>query len=268
MHSLPIVFTDLDGTLLDHEDYSYEPARPALKRLRERGIPLVLCTSKTAAEILALRADPDLHDCAAIVENGGGILRPGEQAPSPEPSHARLLRLIDRVPAELRDAFSGFSSWSEATLVEHTGLDPRQARLAARRDYTEPGQWLGDENSRHRFIFELERLGIVAQQGGRFMTLGFAASKAGRMRELIAAYRNSRAGPVASIALGDAPNDIEMLKSADLGIVIPNPAHAGIAPLAGVTGAPIMRAKTAGPQGWNDSLLGVLDDPDFPPRGT
>jgi len=267
MRAAAIIFTDLDGTLLDHADYGYEAARPALERLRERGIPLVLCSSKTAAEILALREDPDLRDCAAIVENGGGILRAGEQRPDPPPTHARLLQRLGDLPPALRDGFSGFSSWTHRTLVERTGLDPASARRAARRDYSEPGLWLGDDAGKRRFIGELGRLGIHAQQGGRFLTLGFTASKAGRMREMIAAYRGSRGGPVTSIALGDAPNDIEMLESADLGIVLPNPAHAGIPALAGESGRRIMRAKSAGPRGWNDSLLELLDDPEFSPRG-
>ena len=31
-----VVFTDLDGTLLDHDDYSFEAARPALAQLEEK----------------------------------------------------------------------------------------------------------------------------------------------------------------------------------------------------------------------------------------
>lgn len=268
MRPSPIVFTDLDGTLLDHEDYGYEAARPALERLRERAIPLVLCSSKTAAEILALREDPVLRDCAAIVENGGGVLRAGEREAAPPPTHARLLELLDDLPATLREAFSGFSDWGEQTLAERTGLGPSAARRAARRDYSEPGLWLGDADGRRRFVAELGRRGIHAQQGGRFLTLGFAVSKADRMRELIADYRAARGGEVRSIALGDAPNDIEMLERADLAIVVPNPEHAGIPRLAGEGGGRIMRAEAAGPRGWSDSLLALLDDPEFPPRGT
>ena len=44
-----IVYTDLDGSLLDGTSYSYEAATPALTALREQGIPLVLVSSKTRA---------------------------------------------------------------------------------------------------------------------------------------------------------------------------------------------------------------------------
>ncbi|RLI93151.1 MAG: hypothetical protein DRO95_00515, partial [Candidatus Altiarchaeales archaeon] len=45
-----IIFTDLDGTLID-EEYSYRDAEDALSIIKKREIPLILCTSKTRAEI-------------------------------------------------------------------------------------------------------------------------------------------------------------------------------------------------------------------------
>ncbi len=46
-----VIFTDLDGTLLDRDTYSFEPALPALRLIRQKDIPLVLSSSKTRAEI-------------------------------------------------------------------------------------------------------------------------------------------------------------------------------------------------------------------------
>jgi mannosyl-3-phosphoglycerate phosphatase len=71
-----IVFSDLDGTLLDHATYSWQAAVPALEALKERGIPLILASSKTSAEIAELRAETGFADCPAIVENGAGLLEP------------------------------------------------------------------------------------------------------------------------------------------------------------------------------------------------
>jgi len=72
---LKIVFTDLDGTLLDHHTYDYSPALPALAKLQERQIPLVFCTSKTAAEMIPFRTEIENVD-PFIVENGGGTYIP------------------------------------------------------------------------------------------------------------------------------------------------------------------------------------------------
>jgi len=70
-----VVFSDLDGTLLDHDTYSFDDARPALERLGHAGVPLVLCTSKTRAEVEPLREALD-NDSPFIVENGGAIMIP------------------------------------------------------------------------------------------------------------------------------------------------------------------------------------------------
>ncbi len=253
------VFTDLDGTLLDHDSYSCEAAAAALDLLRARAIPLVFCSSKTAAEILPLRAELGFEHCPAIVENGAGVLAANATRPTPAPRHAELMQIVDRLPGSLRQSFSGFSSWSGAELEARTGLAGDAARLAQQRDYSEPGLWLGDPAGRLEFIAALEQEGVRAQQGGRFLTLGFACSKAVRMSEIIAEYRAQRADPVFSIALGDAPNDIEMLEGADLGIIVPNPAHGGMPPLAGESEGRIIRASLPGPAGWNDSLLDFFD---------
>ena len=45
-----VVFTDLDGTLMDHDSYDVAPAKPALDALAARSIPVVPVTSKTRAE--------------------------------------------------------------------------------------------------------------------------------------------------------------------------------------------------------------------------
>ena len=42
-----LVFTDLDGTLLDHHSYSHAAALPGLERLRGLEVPVIPVTSKT-----------------------------------------------------------------------------------------------------------------------------------------------------------------------------------------------------------------------------
>ncbi|WP_051371748.1 HAD hydrolase family protein [Leisingera aquimarina] len=72
-----LLFSDLDGTLLSHENYSWEPARPALTALKRAGAGVILATSKTAAEVAPLRQSMGLGRWPAIVENGAGLLGAG-----------------------------------------------------------------------------------------------------------------------------------------------------------------------------------------------
>ena len=66
-----LVFSDLDGTLLDHQSYSFQGAEKALQRLLHHSIPLILTSSKTRAELETLREKLGLHT-PFIAENGGG----------------------------------------------------------------------------------------------------------------------------------------------------------------------------------------------------
>ena len=72
LNSDAMVFSDLDGTLLDHDGYSFEAAKPALAALAERAIPVVPSTSKTLVELEKLSVEIGLSG-AAIAENGAAI---------------------------------------------------------------------------------------------------------------------------------------------------------------------------------------------------
>ncbi len=68
-----VVFTDLDGTLMDHDSYDVAPAQAALEALAARSIPVVPVTSKTRTELEPLMARLGLSG-PAIAENGAVIM--------------------------------------------------------------------------------------------------------------------------------------------------------------------------------------------------
>lgn len=70
-----IIITDLDGTLLHPKTYSFEKAMPALRLIKEMGIPLVFCSSKTRTEVEVWRQRLE-NSHPFISENGGGIFIP------------------------------------------------------------------------------------------------------------------------------------------------------------------------------------------------
>ncbi|WP_245307850.1 HAD-IIB family hydrolase [Hoeflea sp. IMCC20628] len=253
-----IIFTDLDGTLLDHETYSYTEALPALARLRELKIPLVLASSKTAAEIIPLRQELGFSHCQAIVENGSGILEGETDTTQSGDKYQSILLALNALPPALRSQYEGFSDWSAEEVSERTGLSIEQAVRAKQRRFSEPGLWLGTDASRDEFITALKADGFTVLQGGRFMTLSFGGNKAERMVEIIRQHASGSGHQAISVALGDAGNDVAMIEQADLGVIIPNPAHGGIPPLAGEATGQVIRATQAGPRGWNETIMSLL----------
>src|SRR5215204_785786 len=149
-----VVFSDLDGTLLDHDTYSFDAARPALERLGHAGVPVVLCTSKTRAEVEPLREALE-NDSPFIVENGGAAFIPdgyfsGEiDIPDAErvgdmlvvalsDPYAELVAALGRASRESGVRVRGFADMTDAEVAAATGLPIEDARRARRREFDEP----------------------------------------------------------------------------------------------------------------------------------
>ncbi|MBT0958883.1 HAD-IIB family hydrolase [Alphaproteobacteria bacterium KMM 3653] len=249
-----MVFTDLDGTLIDHDTYDWRAAKPALAALRRLGAGLILSSSKTAAEIAPLRAEIDQPQWPGIVENGAGLLPPHDAAAHDAAQYTAIREALQNLPDDLAGLFHGFGDCTPEEVAEMTGLPLKSAMLAKHRAFSEPGQWRGNRAQKTAFLAHLKTQGISAQQGGRFLTLSFGGNKADQMRAITAQYK-----PQHTIALGDAPNDVQMLEAADTGVVIANPHRPPLPELRGEAAGRIIRTKAAGPLGWNEAILSLIN---------
>ncbi|MCG7493032.1 mannosyl-3-phosphoglycerate phosphatase [Thalassobius sp. Cn5-15] len=248
-----LIFSDLDGTLLDHQTYQWTAACDALEALKADGAGVVLASSKTAAEIAPLREKIGFQDWPAIVENGAGLLPAGVTTTLKTQQYDALRAVLAGMPASLRALFTGFGDLDATGVAAITGLSQDAAVLAKMRAFSEPGTWSGGAQELDQFMNHLAAKEITAQRGGRFVTLSFGGNKADRVTELTQHYR-----PRHTIALGDAPNDIKMLETADIGVVVINPHSAPLPVLQGEDAGKIIRTKEAGPKGWNAAVLSLM----------
>ncbi|MBO0344117.1 HAD-IIB family hydrolase [Roseibium sp. CAU 1637] len=250
-----VVFTDLDGTLLDHADYAWDAAWPALQRLKQLKIPLVLASSKTAAEIIPLHQQLDLAPAPAIVENGAGIYRPDAGIDTTPSDYQRLRERLSKIDPGLRAHFTGFGDMTPFEIAAATGLSLQQAVRAGNRQFTEPGVWAGSESALAGFIENLDAQGIKARFGGRFLTLSFGRTKAMAMAEVLKDLKAD-----ITIALGDAPNDREMLEAATYGVIVRNTKAKPLPQLRGEQAGQIRRTAEEGPKGWNTAVSRLLGE--------
>jgi len=260
-----VVFTDLDGSLLDHNSYSYKPALPCLTFIRENNIPLIYTSSKTAVEIEQLCHRSDFHH-PYIAENGGLLGTPKHYFSETQTSTVYTKNIIGikretilQILKTLKPSFNfkSFHDMSIDELVEHTGLKHEDAVYAKQRDSTEPLLWLDDELKLDEFASHLEPHSLTLVRGGRFQHVMGEHDKATTMQLLIEQFKQHKDQPVISIALGDSPNDLKMLKTATHSILITNP-HAP--KMCDVNHANLLHAEHPGPQGWNDSLFALLKE--------
>ncbi len=264
------VFTDLDGTLLDHHNYDLSPALPAIERIKALGWPLIFNSSKTPPELAELAEQLQL-DMPFIAENGALVALPDPQ-PSGEalelahkryqikrfgPDYDSLCRTLDQLIAEQGFACRGFHHMSDAEVAEHTGLSIDEAQAAKQRQASEPLLWQGDDSQLQQFQHSIEQQALTLVKGGRFWHLAGHTDKGQAMNWLLQRFQQHNADSRwHSIALGDSPNDLPMLEAADIAVAIP-PAEGDCLDLP--QHPQFYPAQQPGPCGWNQTLNSIIN---------
>lgn len=266
------VVSDVDGCLLDHHTYRAGPARRVLQRLRRWGVPVVLCTSKTRAELRALRRELG-GPHVAIVEDGAALVVPAGIALAPRlpgarrvregwlvplaPGYARVRRAFAAMRRALGGAVVGLGDMSVAEVAAATGLSPSAARRARRREFDEPFVFVPAERPQpRRAARQAARYGLMVTRGGRFWHLHGRTDK-GRATRLARELLQRAHGPLRLVALGDSPLDAPMLRAADLPIIVPRPDGSADPALR----RRLRRARIApapGPAGWARAVTRAL----------
>lgn len=247
-----IVFSDLDGTLLDHHSYSWEPAAIEVARLIEHDIPLILSSSKTFAEMRKLASEMGLRQ-PMIVENGAAVAWPDEGGYRIEEVGKPRSEVIG-LAHSLRESegydFSGFADWQPADLRAHADLDEATATLALERHGTEPILWYDTEERLAAFSRTLGEDRIRTVRGGRFIHLMGEFDKSSSMSFVVAKLSADRGKPLKSIALGDSPNDAAMLEAANVAVQIRSAKSAKM----NIQSDCLIEPEEPGPTGWARAL--------------
>ena len=261
-----LVFTDLDGTLLGHDDYSYEAAQDGLERIRDQQIPLIFTSSKTRVEIEALQTAMKIRE-PFIAENGAAIFFPdgyrnfkidaGFRRPSYTvielgATYSEIRRFIYSVKERFK--LKGFGDLSVEEIEFLTGLAPEQAALAKQREFTEPFL-LEDPTMIDDIAPIAASRGFEITSGGRFFHLiGIRQDKGRAIQQCTQIFARNTENGVVTIGLGDSANDISMLKSVDVPILLPHSDGS----YEDIDLVNLIKADHPGSRGWNDAILEVL----------
>jgi mannosyl-3-phosphoglycerate phosphatase len=267
-----IVFTDLDGTLLNGETYAYEAALPTLDRLRAQAIPVVPVTSKTRQEVAHLCQQAGL-DGPFVVENGSAVYIPLAQPQFALPAGEdidgyRVLQLgcnyvtaragLKAIAQDLGRPLKGFGDWSVEQIEQLTGLSAAAAKQAKAREFSEP--FMTPKNIPADQLREaVEAMGFRVVIGDRFSHLiGAEAGKGLAVHQLVQLYRDQHpeAQTVITLGLGNSPNDLDMLDNVDYPIVLPG--QMGPHPHLVNRGWPL--APAPAPEGWAAAVDSTLAD--------
>jgi len=252
-----VIFTDLDGTLLEHTSYSFDEATEMLAFLKKENIPLIITTSKTKDEVIPIQKALGITT-PFIVENGAGIFIPSSKKEGGEMlslgfEYGYIRECFTRYAQTIQ--MRGFGDMSVEEVAKHTSLGMLDASNAKKRAFTEPFL-LTNPADLSTLTKMAQSDGLAIIQGGRFYHLiNQNQDKANAMRVVMERYKQTSNAPLYTIGLGDSANDLQMLENVDTAFLIPHPDGTYLS--CDVEG--IIKAPFAGPKGWNYVLKEYFD---------
>jgi len=262
-----IIFTDLDGSLLDEETYQASPADSLLEMLDNLGVPVVFNSSKTFPEMLKIRRLLGNRQ-PFVVENGSAVYVPFDH----DIASTTGLETIDgyrryvlgtarrRLREFLRSSAAGFNyvaltDMSERECASATGLTPSDIQLAQTREFSEPLLWNGSHESQVELAEAAKSEGLRLLTGGRFVHLMGDTDKSLAQRWLVDQFRLSHQKNYRVVAIGDSQNDVQMLADADYPVLVRSNRHDF--PRVD-TNADIYRTRRVGPSGWHEAIRSIV----------
>lgn len=184
---LAVMAVDFDGTIA-HHDVMDPDIRPAIAAARHAGIRVLLVTGRILGDLR--RVAGNLHFVDAVVAENGAVLHfpdTGHTSLLAPPIHEEFVRELER---------SGIHFARGRSIIDASAEDA------------------------HRLLEVIRRLElplVLAFNGGRVMVLPQGVSKASGLRSTLDTLRIS---PRNMLALGDAENDHEMLRLAEVGVAV------------------------------------------------
>jgi mannosyl-3-phosphoglycerate phosphatase len=267
-----LIFTALEGALLDRRTGSFAEAEEALSELERRHIPLILVTSRTRAEVEPLRRRLE-HSHPFITESGGGIFFPDGyfnlKIPGAERSgrylcvalgrpYKEVCAALDEISEESGVGVTGFHHMSAREIAENTGQSPREAELARDREFEEPFFFTSaDEQGVARFVAAVREHGCDARPGQTFWHFSSGCDAARAVRSLTQLFRDATRTKLRAVGIGAATEDLRWLRAVDHAVLLPSRASDS-EPSDANELKNIAPGEAPGPAGWSTAILDTI----------
>ena len=234
-----VLFTDIDGTLTNILTGEYLCSKAIVKKLKQIGVPVILCSAKTMAEQEPIRVELELKD-PFIVENGGAIVVPEKYFTKSVISEDKYKRVRKFLIVELGESisvirekldflrnkfkmkFSAVGDISVGELSNLTGLKPQMAKLMAERRYTETILRINREDL-PQFSRRAHLMGLNVIYGGKFIDVTAGTDKGKAVTFMKGCFRRQYGKDTIFFGIGDSPNDAPMLNKVDISMLVQKP---------------------------------------------
>lgn len=263
-----VIFTDIDGTLLDSYLPDIKKAKKLVEKTLQNGIHLILCSSKTELEQNIIRSKIDLHE-PFIVENGGATIIPVGYFNKDKIIHSkkfgknyiietggpayRIRSLLKKIRTKHDINFKGVSDLSITELSKITRLPQEYAKRMMKRKYSETIVQI-DNNDIPKFANILEKVGLKMIPGGQYFDITLGNDKGTAVKILIDIFRKEYENNVIFFGIGDSKNDESMLSLMNLPILV----QKANGSWQNLQIGNLQKVKGIGPNGWEIALEIIL----------
>ena len=222
-----IIFTDLDGTLLNKDTFKFDEIQSYFRKLLLEGIKIIPNTSKTEAELSDFNKQYNLN-LSFIAENGSSIHGlnlinsnfPNKIILSREKEE--LLKIFNlKIPEKIRDKCLLISKLDKKRQEIIFGQKDAKLKDVLNRKYTLPFLFSGEKKEKNRLLKILSSNSLTLQEGGRVSNLCDNVNKVKSMNKVIRILKKTK-DKIKTIAVGDNYNDLDMLKNCDVRCLVFN----------------------------------------------
>ncbi|MAU29314.1 MAG: hypothetical protein CMJ07_09040 [Pelagibacterales bacterium] len=256
-HKKIFIFTDLDGSLLHRDNFSFNEIKNFIKKCFNKGMVIVPNSSKTKKEIENFCDDLNLN-LPFISENGSSICNINLINPS-LPKEIILSRKKEEIRSifnknitkehKLNCKFIKLMPLSEK--IKILGLSSSKITDALDRNYSHPLIFLGSNKEKNLLIKNVNNLGLKLHEGDRVLNLGDNVAKGKAMKKFMKLLNIEK---FLTIAVGDSKNDIDMLEASDFPCLVYNK----LANLSNINTKRYFLSKSEAPLGWSEVIDRVL----------
>ena len=233
-----LIFSDLDGTFMNHNDYSYSHLKNFISKIKKKS-EIIFTSSKTFSEMSKIYENLNIN-FPFIVENGACIYFPKNyfnlkkiNQKVVEYENFHCLKLSDDSLKKFKEhikekfsknfKFSFFSELSNQKIAELTNLTPKKIADSKKRQFSDPIFWKDSNKNLQAFKKKLIKNEIIITEGGRFIHFNVGYDKGKAVAKFLEIYKKQKFQSVLSISLGDSENDVSMLELTDYSCCIKSP---------------------------------------------
>lgn len=265
-----IVFTDIDGTLIDMYTGKFKGTDRLIKILIKNRVPVVLCSAKTRSEQEYIRANLGLSD-PFIIENGGAVVIPDGYFDDQELNmytmkdgyhlieiggrSSEIKEKLSRIRKEFKIEFKGASDLTPNELSKKLNMSLPFAKRMSRREYGETILEI-DHQDLNRFIKICKENGLKVIHGGRYVDITLGNDKGKATQVLIDLFKKKYLPrDVIFIGFGDSENDLPMLKLMDRPVLVQRTDGSWYESKM----KNVIKSTGIGPVGWKNSFNLITD---------